>query len=143
MLNTKRLNKSMRSDLRRNKHFLNALQYSDDPRDLGTMNVEQYAAAMADVYKGIFQLLKPKGRCIINVNDLWQNNRRTLIHMYLVEALQSVGYELRNIIIWDKRNLVNKVGIFGWPSNYITLSITFEYILDFWKPPHVETGGNH
>lgn len=35
---------------------------------------------------------------------------------------------------WDKRNLVNKVGIFGWPSNYITLSITFEYILDFWNP---------
>jgi DNA modification methylase len=105
MLNTKRLNKSPRSDLRKNKHFLNVLQYSDDPHDLGTMNVEQYATAMADVYKGIFQFLKPKGRCIINVNDLWQNNRRTLIHVYLVEALQSVGYELCNIIIWDKRNL--------------------------------------
>jgi hypothetical protein len=29
---------------------------------------------------------------------------------------------------------VNGVGIFGWPGNYITLTITFEYILDFWKP---------
>ena len=135
MLNTKRLNKSMRSDLRRNKHYLRELQYSNDTRDLGTMEVEQYASSIGDIYKGIFPLLKPKGRCIINVNDLWQNNRRTLIHVHIIEALRSVGYELRNIIIWDKRNLVNKVGIFGWPSNYITLSITFEYILDFWKPP--------
>jgi hypothetical protein len=48
--------------------------------------------------------------------------------------MEKVGYELRNIIIWDKRNLVNNVGIFGYPSNYITLSTTFEYILDFWRP---------
>lgn len=134
MLNTKRLNKSMRSDLRKNKNFLKALQYSDDPRDLGTLSVEKYAMVVADIYKGILPLLKPRGRCVINVNDLWQDNRRTLIHVHLIEALESVGYELRNVIIWDKRNLVNKVGIFGWPNNYITLSITFEYILDFWKP---------
>lgn len=135
MLKTKRLNKSMRSDLRRNKHFLKALQYSDDPRDLGTMQITEYAAAIAQIYKGILPLLKPRAHCVINVNDLWQDNRQTLIHVYIIEALQSVGYELRNIIVWDKRNLVNKVGIFGWPSNYITLTITFEYILDFWRPP--------
>jgi DNA modification methylase len=133
MLNTQRKNKSMRSDLR-TKHYLKVLQYSDDPRDLGTMQIEKYAEAMASIYKGILPLLKPKAHCVVNVNDLWQDSRRTLIHKYVIDALESVGYELRNIIIWDKRNLVNKVGIFGWPSNYITLSITFEYILDFWKP---------
>lgn len=122
------------SDLRNDKHFKKVLQYSNDPRDLGTMNVEQYAAAMADVYKGIFPLLKPKAHCVINVNDLWIDNRRELIHVAVIEALRSVGYELRNVIVWDKRNLVNRAGIFGWPNNYITLTITFEYILDFWKP---------
>jgi hypothetical protein len=49
--------------------------------------------------------------------------------------MQDVGYELRNIIIWDRRKLVNGVGIFGWPNNYITFGTTFEYILDFWRPP--------
>jgi hypothetical protein len=49
--------------------------------------------------------------------------------------MHDVGYELRNIIIWDRRNLVNRVGIFGWPNNYITFGTTFEYILDFWRPP--------
>jgi len=27
------------------------------------------------------------------------------------------------------------MGIFGWPSNYITMGVTFEYLLDFWRPP--------
>jgi DNA modification methylase len=135
MLNHERLNKSLRSDLRENKHYKKVQQYSDNPRDLGTMRLKEYVNVLAEIYKGILPLLKPKAHCVINVNDLWENNRRYPTHSYIIEAMENAGYELRNIIIWDKRNLVNKVGIFGWPSNYITLSTTFEYILDFWKPP--------
>jgi DNA modification methylase len=135
MLNHERLNKSLRSDLRANKHYKKVQQYSNDPRDLGTMRLKEYIDALADIYKGILPLLRRKAHCVINVNDLWENNRRYPTHCYIIEAMEKVGYELRNIIIWDKRNLVNKVGIFGWPSNYITLSTTFEYILDFWRPP--------
>lgn len=134
MLNHKRLNKSIRSDLRRNKHFKKIQQYSDNPRDLGTMKIEDYINALAEIYRGILPILKPKAHCVININDLWENNHRYPTHSYIIEAMENVGYELRNIIIWDKRNLVNRVGIYGWPSNYITLSTTFEYILDFWKP---------
>lgn len=134
MLNHRRLNKSIRGDLRENKHFRQIQQYSNNPRDLGTMRPKEYAQAIAEIYKGILPLLKPKAHCIININDLWENNHRYPTHSYVIEAMQKVGYELRNVIIWDKRNLVNKVGIYGWPSNYITLSTTFEYILDFWKP---------
>jgi len=134
MLNHKRLNKSIRGDLRENKHFLKVQQYSNDPRDLGTMEPRKYAKELAKIYKGILPILKPKAHCIINLNDLWENNRRYPTHCYVIEEMEKVGYELRNIIIWDKRPLVNKVGIFGWPSNYITLSTTFEYIIDFWKP---------
>jgi len=134
MLNHKRLNKSIRGDLRKNKHFKKVQQYSNDPQDLGTMKLEKYIEALAQIYKGILPLLKPKAHCVINVNDLWENNHRYPTHAYIIETMEKVGYELRNIIIWDKRNLVNRVGIFGWPNNYITLSTTFEYILDFWRP---------
>ncbi|GAB4535247.1 MAG: hypothetical protein Fur0020_02510 [Thermodesulfovibrionia bacterium] len=133
MLNHERLNKSLRSDLRNNKHYKKIQQYSSNPRDLGTMKIKEYINALAEIYKGILPLLRPKAHCVINVNDLWENNHRYPTHSYIIEAMERVGYELRNIIIWDKRNLVNKVGIFGYPSNYITLSTTFEYILDFWK----------
>ena len=135
MLNHERLNKSFRSDLRKNKHYKTVQQYSNNQRDLGTMKLKEYVDALAEIYKGILPLLKPKAHCVINVNDLWEDNRRYPTHSYIIESMEKVGYELRNIIIWDKRNLVNKVGIFGWPSNYITLSTTFEYILDFWRKP--------
>lgn len=135
MLNHERLNKSFRSDFRQNKYYKKVQQYSDDPRDLGTMSLKPYINALAKIYKGILPLLKPKAHCVINVNDLWEDNRRYPTHTYIIEAMEEIGYELRNIIIWDKRNLVNNVGIFGWPSNYITLSTTFEYILDFWRKP--------
>jgi hypothetical protein len=59
--------------------------------------------------------------------------KRIPIHIYVYHAMLEAGYELRNTIIWDRTNIVNRVGIFGWPSNYITMGTTFEYILDFWK----------
>jgi len=135
MLNRRRLNKSIRGNLRQNEYYLQVQQYSKDPRDLGTMNPSQYAKALEEIYHGILPLMRPKAHCVINVTDLWWENKRVPVHVYVIEALERAGFELRNIMIWDRRNLVNQVGIFGWPSNYITLGTTFEYILDFWRPP--------
>lgn len=134
MLNRRRRNKSMRGNLRRNEHYLKIQQYSNDPRDLGTMNPHEYAKALEEIYRGILPLMRKKAHCVINVTDLWWENKRVPIHIYVVDALQKAGFELRNTIIWDRRKLINKVGIFGWPNNYITLGTTFEYILDFWRP---------
>jgi DNA modification methylase len=135
LLNRKRLNKSRRGDLRKNDQFLKIEQYSQDERDLGTLALDEYCQEMANIFKPILPLLKPKAHCVINVPDMWWENQRITIHMALVEALRNVGYELRNTIIWDRTNIVNKIGIFGWPSNYITMGTTFEYLLDFYRPP--------
>ncbi len=134
LLNRSRLNKSMRGDLRKDEHYLEVQQYSDDPRDLGTMEIKAYANALGKVFGNILPLMRPRGHCVINMTDYWWNNRRIPAHLYVIQALQDVGYELRNTIIWDRRNIVNRAGIFGWPNNYITLTTTFEYIIDFWKP---------
>jgi len=134
MLNRSRKNKSLRGNLRNNQHYKKIQQYSNNPRDLGTMEPKKFAEALGEIYKRILPLHKPKAHCVINITDLWWENKRIPIHLYVIGALQKVGYELRNTIIWDRRNLVNKAGIFGWPSNYITLGTTFEYILDFWRP---------
>jgi DNA modification methylase len=135
LLNRKRLNKSRRGDLRKNDQFLKIEQYSQDKRDLGTLALVEYCEEMASIFGNLLPLLKTKAHCVINVPDMWWDNQRITIHVALIEALRKVGYELRNNIIWDRTNIVNKIGIFGWPSNYITMGTTFEYLLDFWKPP--------
>lgn len=135
MLNRKRKNKSMRGDLRENEHYDTVQQYSNDPQDLGTMKVEEYSTQIEKIYAGILPLLKPKAHSVINITDLWWEGHRIPLHIEMIDAMKRAGYELRNTIIWDRRNIVNRAGIFGYPSNYITLGTTFEYILDFWKPP--------
>ncbi len=134
MLNRPRENKSLRGDMRNNKHYKKVQQYSKDPRDLGTMEPKKFTEALGEIYKRILPLHKPGAHCVINITDLWWENKRIPLHLYTIEAMENVGYKLRNTIIWDRRNLVNGAGIFGWPSNYITLGTTFEYILDFWRP---------
>ncbi len=133
LLNRERKNKSRR--FRNNEQLGKIEQYSQDPRDLGTMPLEEYTGAMGDIFESLLPLLRPKAHCVINVPDMWWENKRITIHVSLIEELRKRGYELRNIIIWDRTNIVNQIGIFGWPSNYITMGVTFEYLLDFWRPP--------
>ncbi len=135
LLNRERKNKSRRGSERKNDQYLKVEQYSQRAEDLGTLNLDDYSEAIAEIFAGLLPLLKKKGHCVINVPDMWWENKRIAIHVSVIEALRSVGYELRNTIIWDRMNIVNNVGIFGWPSNYITMGTTFEYLLDFWRPP--------
>lgn len=132
LLNRKRKNKSRRD--RDNGQLGKVEQYSQDDRDLGTMALGAYSDAMGGIFEALLPLLRPKGHCVINVPDMWWENERITIHVSLIEELRRRGYELRNIIIWDRTNIVNQIGIFGWPSNYITMGVTFEYLLDFWRP---------
>ena len=135
LLNRPRLNKSRRTHDRKNGQYLRVEQYSQDPRDLGLLALEPYCSEMAAIFEKLLPLLKPGGHCVIDIPDMWWENQRITLHIGLVEALRGVGYELRNIIIWDRTNIVNRIGIFGWPSNYITMGTTFEYLLDFRRPP--------
>lgn len=133
LLNRPRKNKSRRN--RENEQLGKIEQYSQDERDLGTMALEQYTIAMGEIFEQLLVLLRRKAHCMINVPDMWWENKRITIHVALIEELRKRGYELRNVIIWDRTNLVNQIGIFGWPSNYITMGVTYEYLLDFWRPP--------
>lgn len=133
LLNRARKNKSRRD--RNNEQLGKVEQYSQDERDLGTYELEKFTDAMGDIFEGLLPLLKEKAHCVINIPDMWWENKRITFHISLVQELRKRGYELRNTIIWDRRNIVNNIGIFGWPSNYITMGTTFEYLLDFWKTP--------
>ncbi len=132
LLNRKWKNKSRRD--RKNEQLGKVEQYSQDPRDLGTKPIDDYTKAMGDIFESLLPLMRPRAHCVINVPDMLWEDQRITIHVSLINELRTRGYELRNIIIWDRTNIVNQIGIFGYPSNYITMGVTFEYLLDFWKP---------
>jgi DNA modification methylase len=134
LLNRPRLNKSRRGKQRQNHQYKKVEQYSQDPRDLGTLALDEYGEETVSIFAGILPLVRPGGHCVVNVPDMWWEGTRMTIHLTVIEALRSVGYEFRNTIVWDRTNIVNRVGIFGWPSNYITMGVTFEYLLDFIRP---------
>ncbi|NLJ64844.1 MAG: site-specific DNA-methyltransferase [Christensenellaceae bacterium] len=134
ILNRKRKNKSRRGDLRLNEQFGKIEQYSQDPRDLGTLSVDDFEKAISEIFYAMKPVFMQKAHILINITDAWIDGKREPLHINIVNAMRNAGYEFRNTIIWDRRNIVNRIGIFGWPSNYITMGTTFEYILDFILP---------
>lgn len=133
LLNRKRKNKSRRGNERKNDQYLKVEQYSQKENDLGTLSVDDYEQAMCEIYKGILPVMKPGGHVVINIADMWWEGTRVPLHINIIKALEKAGYVFKNTIIWDRTNIVNRIGIFGWPSNYITMGTTFEFILHFYK----------
>ncbi len=133
-LDRPRRNKSRRSEDRTNAQYGLVEQYSHDPADLGTLDYPSYVHALSAIFASLSPTLAPNADCVVNVPDIWWSGRRIPLHIGVVEALTAAGYEFRNTIVWDKTNLVNRMGIFGWPSTYITMGVTFEYLLHFRKP---------
>ena len=131
ILNRARKNKSRRGDLRKNEQFGKVEQYSQDSRDLGTLDAPAFEHAISEIFRDMRPVFTEKAHVLINITDTWINGKRVPLHINIVNAMRAAGYEFRNTIIWDRRNLVNRIGIFGWPSSYITMGTTFEYILDF------------
>jgi len=134
LLNRKRKNKSRRGDERKNGQYLKVEQYSQKENDLGILSVQDYENAIYEIYKKMMPAIIPGGHIIINIADMWWEGTRVPLHLNIIKALEKAGYIFKNTIIWDRTNIVNRIGIFGWPSNYITMGTTFEFILDFYKP---------
>lgn len=139
ILNRERKNKSRRGDLRENDQFGKVEQYSQDPNDLGTLRAEEFEKAISEIFAAMIPVLQEKAHVLINITDAWIDGKRVPLHINIINAMMTAGYEFRNTIIWDRRNLVNRIGIFGWPSSYITMGTTFEYILDFTLPAAPKT----
>ena len=134
ILNRERKNKSRRGNLRENEQFGKVEQYSQDPRDLGILDADSFEKQLSDIFRDMMPVFQEKAHILINITDAWIDGKRVPLHINTINAMRAAGYEFRNTIIWDRRNLVNKIGIFGWPSSYITMGTTFEYILDFTIP---------
>jgi len=129
LLNKVRENKSRKN--RKNYQYRQIEQYSDLSNDLGNQEDELYYSSIRSIFEKVKAVLRPDGHCVINVGDFYRENKLVLLHEGIIRTMSSIGYRLENVIIWDKTNLVNGTGIFGYPKRYMTMYVTYEYLLHF------------
>jgi DNA modification methylase len=139
LLNKPRKNKSWRADLRAKPQYElgKNQQYSQDSRDFGNFTPEKFITQIMLLFRDYYNILKPGGSLVLNILDPWREGKRVNLHSEIQSALSTLGYIYKNLIIWDKRKLVNGSGIFGWPSNFIINAVTYEFLLHFEKPREV------
>lgn len=131
ILNRERTNKSKHSKARKDTRLGVKEQYSEDESDLGIKAPKEFIQSMQLICANLYEVLRPNKRLIVNIRDVVP----FFIQPSLIPALEKVGFTLKNIIVWDKRPLIQNMGIFGWPSNFIVLNSAYEYLLEFIRNP--------
>lgn len=69
-----------------------SLNYSSDPQNLGHARGERYAAAMAAVYAGCFELLRPGGLLVVVTKNTRRGGRLLDLAALTVELGQRAGF---------------------------------------------------
>jgi len=105
--------------------------YSDSQADLG--NIDGYGdfiAALTDIFKEVRAVLKPKAPCVVVVMDIRKGGKFYPFHSDLASAVGASGFELDDIIIWDRRAEYNSLHPLGYPTRFIVNKV-HEYVLIF------------
>lgn len=111
-----------------------SVYYSDSPADLG--NETDYAAfvdTFAEIFDPLYSRLIPGGYAIVNVMDLRKGDTFYFLHADIARALQSRGWVLDDLIIWDRRRDYNTLKPLGYPAVF-RINRVHEYLLVFRKP---------
>jgi len=105
--------------------------YGGDPRDLG--NIEDYVTFMREllaVFEKIRDVLKEGGVLAVVVMDIREGARFIPFHVDLSEGLRALGFELADIVVWDRRREYNNIRPIGYPNKFM-INKVHEYILIF------------
>lgn len=107
--------------------------YSDSKEDLG--NIENYNEFLERLKRGFFQIykvLKKGGHCIVVVMDIRKKSSFYPFHMDIITNMTGLGFNLEDIIIWDRQKEYNNMRPLGYPYVF-RVNKVHEYILIFKK----------
>ena len=105
--------------------------YSSATNDLG--NIEKYddfLISLSEILAMIRISLKPASYFILNVMDLRKGSSFYPLHMDVTHIAQENGFELQDIIIWDRQKDYNNMRPLGYPYKFI-INKVHEYLLVF------------
>lgn len=136
MLGSARKNKSRMDKSKMKDQAVKIDPYLTDPRNFGKLDIEAFCKDMGALFQSLRPCLTSNANVVINItHSIWKDNKRYELFSPLKSEMEKAGYEWRNTMIWNRCNLVNKVGIFGYPNNYIVLSSCYELLLHFRVQP--------
>ena len=89
--------------------------------------------SLVEVFSGVFNVLRPKKYCAVNVMDLRKQDQFFPIHCDLAKRLENIGFIFDDILIWDRRDDYNNLRSLGYPYVF-RINKIHEFILIFKKP---------
>jgi len=121
------LNQKRTADRKETRHYGNLEE------DLGLIiDYREFLDALADVFRSVGELLRPRGYCCAIVMDLRKKDRFFPLHMDLAAALTKDGFTLDDVIIWNRKQEYNRLRPLGFPHVF-RVNRVHEYILIFQK----------
>lgn len=119
---------------KRTADYKTVRHYGNHVGDLGTVtDYEGYLDALTEVFRQVFAVLKPGAHGCINVMDLRKKDRFYPLHSDLARRLETTGYRLDDIIIWNRQAEYNSLRPLGYPAVF-RINKVHEYILLMQKP---------
>ena len=105
----------------------------DSNVDLGNISdYEEFIESLKDVYSEVYRTLKPNKRCVINVMDLRKKDKFFPLHIDISKMMSEIGFELEDIMIWDRQHEYNNMKTLGYPYVF-RVNKVHEFMLIFWK----------
>ena len=113
-----------------NKDIVN---YSESTIDIGNISeYDKFIESLKEVYSEVYRTLKPNKRCVINVMDLRKKDKFFPLHIDISKMMGEIGFELEDIMIWDRQHEYNNMKTLGYPYVFRVNKI-HEFLLIFWK----------
>lgn len=108
--------------------------YGESNKDLG--NIEGYdtfLGKLQSISKNVFDVLKPGKRFVVVVMDIRKKSKFYPLHMDLTKKMEEIGFELDDIMIWDRQHEYNNMKTLGYPWVF-RVNKVHEFIMIYLKP---------
>lgn len=108
--------------------------YGAEDSDLSLLHdYRQFLDALGEVFRGVYNVLRPGKYCIVNVMDLRKKDQFFPYHCDLAQKMTGLGFKWDDLIVWDRRQEYNNLRSLGYPYVF-RLNKIHEYLLIFQKP---------
>jgi DNA modification methylase len=111
--------------------------YSDSESDIGNIqDYQKFLSQLKEIYSEVFRVMKPNKRCCVVVMDIRKKDQFYPLHMDITKVMEEIGFELEELVIWDRQHEYNNMKTLGYPWVF-RFNKVHEYVCIFWKRDHL------